>query len=171
VFVLGKKSDFMEFVEVVAYTMEYNGATVDSELALVPFEEKYYEDYRDIYHDCFYEMRKALGLRPYNACDSIKKLLAKKNDVFLLLADNEIVASVAVYENEIDDLFVSRKFQGRGYGKKLLQFAVSLLQKRNVSPIALNVAEWNQKAISLYKNNGFVVSKIETVSVKQKPEV
>ena len=152
-------------MEVIAYTMEYAGEPLNTELALMPFQEKYYETYRDIYHDCFHEMRRALGLRPYNACDSIDKLLSKKDDIFLLLVNDEMVGSVAVYENEIDDLFVARSFQGHAYGKKLLQFAVNLLQKRNISPIVLHVAEWNQTAISLYKSNGFIVSKIEMVSV------
>ena len=150
-------------MELIAYTMEYAGALVNSELALIPFEEKYYEVYRDIYHDCFYEMRRALELKPYNACDSIDKLLSKKDDIFLLLVNDKLIASVAICENEIDDLFVSKNFQNCGYGKKLLKFAVSLLQKRGISPIVLHVAEWNQNVISLYKNNGFIISKIETV--------
>ena len=125
-------------MDVVAYTMEYRGTSINSELILVPFEEKYYEEYRNIYHDCFYEMRKSLGLQPYNACDSIEQLQSKKDDIFLLIVDGEMVGSVAVDGNEIDDLIVSRKFQNQGYGKKLLAFAIGLLQKRNISPIVLS---------------------------------
>ena len=152
-------------MDIVAYTMEYRGALINSDLKLVLFEEKYYKEYRDIYHDCFHEMRKSLGLKPYNACDSFEQLQSKKNDVFLLIIDEKIVGSVAVYENEIDDLIVSRTFQNQGYGKKLLAFAIGLLQRRNSSPIVLGCAEWNQKAIALYKNNGFVVTAIKTVTV------
>lgn len=74
-----------------------------------------------------------------------------------------MIGSVAVYGNEIDDLIVANQFQNLGYGKLLLQFAVNLLQKRDISPIVLCVAEWNQKAISLYKTQDFIVTKIETV--------
>ena len=104
-------------------------------------------------------------LQPYNSCDSMKQLLAKRDDIFLLLINNKMIGSVAIYGNEIDDLIVSPQFQNRGYGKQLLEFAVDLLQTRMAESILLGVAEWNQKAISLYKNNGFIVSKIETVSV------
>ena len=152
-------------MDVVAYTMEYKGAIVNSELTLVPYEEGYYEAYKDIYHDCFYEMRKSLGLKPYNACDSVEQLQLKKDDIFLLIIDGEMVGSIAIYGNEIDDLIVSRKFQNQGYGKELLNFAIGLLQERNISPIVLGVAEWNQKAITLYKNNGFIVTEIKTVTV------
>ena len=152
-------------MDIVAYTMEYKGTLINSELKLVPFEEKYYKEYRDIYHDCFHEMRKSLGLKPYNACDSFEQLQAKKNDIFLLIIGGKMVGAVAVYENEIDDLIVSKPFQNQGYGKKLLAFAIGLLQKRNISPIVLGCAEWNQKAIALYKNNGFVVTEIKAVTV------
>ena len=55
-----------------------------------------------------------------------------------------------MYENEIDDLIVNPKYQGKGYGKKLLLFAISSLQKRGKKPIFLHVANWNSKAIHLY---------------------
>jgi len=152
-------------MDVVAYMMEYAGAPVDSKpMVLIQFEEKYYEEYKAIYEECFYEMRKALGLEPYNDCDSLEQLLAKKEDIYLLVVEGRLIGSVAIYGNEIDDLIVSRSFQNQGYGRKLLLFAINLLQGKNISPITLGVAEWNQKAITLYKNSGFIVSKIETVS-------
>ena len=152
-------------MDVVAYTMQYEGSHISSDLTTVPFEENYYETYKNIYNDCFYEMRKELGLQPFNACASIEQMLAKKDSIFLLITDNEIVGSVAVYGNEIDDLIVARKFQNQGNGKKLLRFAISFMKKRDIAPITLHVAEWNQRAISLYKDTGFVVSEIKTVTV------
>ena len=116
-------------MEVIAYTMEYVGPLIESESALTPFQEKYYEIYRDIYHDCFYEMRMALGLKPYNACDSIDKLLSKKDDIFLLFVNDEIVASVSVYKNEIDDLFVAKNFQRQGYGKNCFNLLLAYCKK------------------------------------------
>ena len=152
-------------MNVVAYTMQYKGALVASDLPTVPFEEKYYDAYKTIYHDCFHEMREALCLQPFDACDSVEQLLEKKDCIFLFLRENEIIGSVAVYGNEIDDLIVAKKFQNRGYGKKLLSLAISFMQKQKINPILLHVAEWNQKAIALYQNNGFIVSEIKTVTV------
>ena len=152
-------------MDVVAYTMQYEGPHITSDLVAVTFEEKHYEAYRNIYHECFYEMRKALGLKPFCDCDSVEQMLDKKDSVFLLLAGNEIVGSVAVYGNEIDDLIVAHRFQNQGNGKRLLRFAISYMQKQNIAPIILHVAEWNQKAISLYRNTGFAVSEMKTVTV------
>ena len=66
-------------------------------------------------------MRKMLGLQPFNACDSIKQMVDKKDFIFLLLTKNEIVGSVTVFGNEIDDLIVAKNFQKQGYGKELLR--------------------------------------------------
>jgi Acetyltransferases len=152
-------------MDVVAYTMQYEGPHITSDLTITTFEAKYYETYRAIYYDCFYEMRKELGLQPFYACNSIEQVLGKKDSIFLLLNENEIVGSIAVYGNEIDDLIVAQKFQNQGNGKRLLEFAISFMQKQNIVPIILHVAKWNQNAISLYKNTGFVISEIKTVVV------
>lgn len=154
-------------MDIVAYTMEYTGAPVnfDLDVNIINFDEKYYEIYKSIYHNCFYDMRKALELTPYNCCDSIEQIITKKENIFLLFINNEMIGSVAVYGNEIDDLIVAKKYQNKGYGKMLLLFAINLLQIRNISPILLGVAEWNQKAISLYKRNDFVVSEVKTFTI------
>ena len=43
----------------------------------------------------------------------------------------------------------------------MLKFAVSYMQKNNVSPISLQVADWNQGAIIMYQKNGFQIVKTE----------
>ena len=50
-------------MDVVAYTMKYEGKGVCSELTPITFEEKYYDTYKEVYNNCFYEMRKALSNR------------------------------------------------------------------------------------------------------------
>ena len=145
--------------------MQYKGNPINSDLMTVSFEEKYYDAYRNIYSNCFYEMRMALGLQPFNDCSPVEQILDKKDSIFLLLSENEIVGSVAVYGNEIDDLIVAEKFQNQGNGKKLLLFAINFMQKRDINPIILHVAEWNQKAISLYVSNEFTISEIKTIFV------
>ncbi|MCA5964579.1 GNAT family N-acetyltransferase [Blautia sp. RD014234] len=49
--------------------------------------------------------------------------------MFILEDNKKIIGSVAVYGNEIDDLIVAKSHQRRGYGERLLKFAVSYLQK------------------------------------------
>lgn len=90
-------------------------------------------------------------------------LLNKSENIFILEIDNHLAGSVAIYKNEIDDLFVAKSYQRKGYGKGLLRFAVARMQRMGVSPIILHVADWNRGAISLYTKNGFRIVKTETV--------
>ena len=142
-------------MEIIAYYMQYYGSTIVSNIDLVCYEDKYYDSYKIIYEQCFYKMRKALELAPYNCCDSREKLIDKKSDVFLLVIDNDIIGSVTIYDHEIDDLIVNPKYQGQGYGKEVLLFAISYMQKNKREPIKLCVLKWNEKAVKLYEKYGF----------------
>ena len=113
---------------------------------------------------CFFEMRTALKRFPVNCCPSREDLKNRQTNIFILKKNARLIGSVSIYENEIDDLVVAKQFQRQGYGQALLQFAISYLQKRGVSPIFLHVADWNQKAIKMYQKNNFQIIKTETVN-------
>jgi hypothetical protein len=76
---------------IVVYKMQYTGNTIESNMELTPFDDRFYNTYESIYNECFYEMRKALNVKPYNFYHSIKQLEAKKSNIFLLMKDNELV--------------------------------------------------------------------------------
>ena len=109
-------------------------------------------------------MRTALKRFPVNCCPSREDLKNRQTNIFILKKNARLIGSVSIYENEIDDLVVAKQFQRQGYGQALLQFAISYLQKRGVSPIFLHVADWNQKAIKMYQKNNFQIIKTETVN-------
>ena len=48
-------------------------------------------------------------------------------------------------------------------GQKLLLWAIEHIRKNNNKPITLHVAKWNEKALKLYLDNGFEISKIEKI--------
>ena len=77
-------------------------------------------------------------------------------NVYLLIEDGELIGSVALKGNEIDDLLVEISHQGQGYGKQILLWAIGQMQKKE---IILHVAEWNKRAINRYKKTGFEVTK------------
>ena len=114
-----------------------------------------YEEYKRIYEECFRDMRTALQRFPVDCCDSKEELEHKKDKIYILEIDGKLVGSVAIYDNEIDDLIVEKRYQRAGYGEALLQFAISYMQSNNISPIVLHVADWNQGAIKMYMKNGF----------------
>ena len=151
-------------MKIVAHTMEYMESEIDYYLNVTNYTVEDYEEYKRIYEDCFFDMRTALELQSVNCCDNNDVLLEKATQIFILKLNGVFVGSVAIYGNEIDDLIVAKDFQKRGYGKQLLKFSISKMQKSQIKPITLHVADWNKNALNLNLNNGFIISKTETVN-------
>ena len=147
--------------DLIAHTMEYRAGPVESPAVPEPYTDAYFDEYKRIYEDCFVDMRTALGLVPVNACDSREALLKKAGDIFVYREGGALIGSVAVYGNEIDDLFVAREHQRKGYGQMLLGFALARMQEKRISPIILHVADWNKAALGLYLKNGFEIVRTE----------
>ncbi len=135
------------------------------EICCVPFDEQYLEQYMSMYNAAFRPMREALGIRPYDWYQDSKKIMEKSSDIFVLAEEKELIGSVACYGNEIDDLFVSNSLRGRGYGKQLLGWAMNHIASCGHDEMVIHVAEWNKKAVQMYLNEGFVIAKIEDISV------
>ena len=151
-------------IEVIAYEMKYHKDTIEpNNIMCIPFEPQYFEEYMNIYNECFYPMRKALEIEPYNFLNNYEQIEDKINNIYLLVENGEIVGSVACYGNEIDDLIVNKKYQHRGYGKQLLLWGLQNIRKINNEPITLHVAEWNNDALLLYKRVGFEVVHVEKI--------
>lgn len=148
-------------MKIIAHTMEYRGRSIVSPLRLRNYSAFDYEEYKRIYEECFRDMRTAFHRFPVDCCDSKEELEHKKDKIYILEIDGKLVGSVAIYDNEIDDLIVGKSYQRAGYGEALLQFAISHMQSNNISPIVLHVADWNQGAIKMYMKNGFAIVKTE----------
>ena len=150
-------------MSITVHTMEYRGGILLPDLSLRCYEDRDYARYRHIYDACFRPMRAALGRLPLDCCAGREELLRKREQIFMLEDGEELLGSVAIVENEIDDLIVAEEFRGKGYGTVLLRFAVSRMQRMGISPILLHVADWNQGALRLYLENGFQIVKTEKV--------
>ena len=148
-------------MKIIAHTMEYRGGSIVSPLRLRNYSAFDYEEYKRIYEECFRDMRTALQRFPVDCCDSKEELEHKKDKIYILEIDGKLVGSVAIYDNEIDDLIVEKSYQRAGYGEGLLQFAISYMQSDNIFPIVLHVADWNQGAIKMYMKNGFAIVKTD----------
>lgn len=142
-------------MKILAYEMEYKGEMVNSDIELSAFRDDYFEEYKNVYNKCFYDMRKFLDVQPYCFYSSIDELGDKKEKIFILKENDELIGSVAIVDDEIDDLIVNPKYQGKGYGKKLLFYAINKMQVLKVEKITLHVAKWNEKALKLYESIGF----------------
>lgn len=63
---------------------------------------------------------------------------------------------------EIINYYVRKDYQGMGFGKLLLDFAVTLCHDSGVKLLSLEVRESNYKAINLYNSFGFKESHIRS---------
>lgn len=150
--------------EIIAYEMKLNKSKVDvPNIACIPFQKQYFEEYKRIYNECFYDMRKALNIEPYHFLHDYEQIADKIGDIYLLVDKEVIIGSVACYGNEIDDLIVNQRFQRQGFGKQLLLWVIRHIRERNDEPITLHVADWNKGAIMLYEKCGFEIVKAEKV--------
>lgn len=131
-------------------------------LDFVNYEDKYFAQYAEGLRTSFYEMRKANEFEPYLFCElseeKRKEFKGIKDNLFLLFDDEELIASVIVFNNgNIGDVFVVTAYQGKGYGKKVMQFAINkAIEKGNSHPV-LDAIEWNVRALSLYQSLGFKI--------------
>ena len=100
--------------------------------------------------------------------EKLKKELADINSAFYFLyCDenlagylklNEAPSQTDINDNrsiEIERIYVSAEFQGKGLGKFLMDQAIDMAIGRRKAYVWLGVWEKNEKAICFYKKNGF----------------
>ena len=150
--------------EIIAYEMLFQGELkYNEDVCCVPFQEKYWSEYMQIYNECFYEMRKDLEVEPFNFYSDYSQMKDKISSTYLYILNGVIAGAVSCYGNEVDDLFVNKLFQRQGLGQKLLLWGMNHIKEQGYDEIVLHVAEWNQGAVNLYLKTGFQIKKREKV--------
>jgi putative acetyltransferase len=71
--------------------------------------------------------------------------------VFCLLMEDAVIGFLGVAEDGIEMLFLDPDYIGKGFGKKLMQFALGTLKANKV-----DVNEQNEKAVQFYQKFGFI---------------
>ena len=105
-----------------AYEMTFTGpVTEKSDVVLVPYSKEYQEQYKKLYNGCYHGMREALGIKPFDFIQDNSFFAQGMENVYLLIEDGELIGSVALKGNEIDDLLVDIGYQGQGIGSSMLQ--------------------------------------------------
>lgn len=150
--------------EIIACEMVFHkDLKYSDDISCIPFQENYWNEYKEIYNECFYEMRKALEIEPLSFYSDYSQVKDKISNIFLYLENGVIAGSVSCLDNEVDDLIVKKSFQGQGIGQKLLLWGMNHIREQGYEEITLHVAEWNQNAMKLYLKNGFNIRKREKV--------
>lgn len=98
-----------------------------------------------------------------NIADKHNFILAKENDVFIGFADYELN-----YKNEsvtrIHKIYLLPETQGKGFGKKLIQYIENKALESGNLKLSLNVNRFN-KAKDFYESQGFKVAFEEDVEL------
>lgn len=141
--------------------MEYRGGAVASDLEpkLILFEDKYYDIYQKVGNDTFADLLHKLhsNIRQFFPLDEVQQ-----RETYLWFEDDELIGSIRIYHNEeencyeVERVLVAPRYQGKGHGKRLLNFVVAKLQQTHRTPIILTVAACNDKAVTMYEKFGFV---------------
>ena len=144
-----------------AFEMEYKHPVDDrSDIEMIPYSAKYQDEYKKIYNECYHEMREALGIEPYDFIQDDSFFDEGTENIYLLTGSSGIIGSVALKGDEIDDLLVAPEYQGQGFGKQILLWALEHMSSERVF---LHVADWNKRAVRLYEDTGFEI--VETFSI------
>ena len=122
--------------EIIAYEMSFKEVLkYNNNVFCVPFQEKYWNEYMQIYNECFYEMRKNLEIEPINFYSDFSQMKDKINDTFLYLKNGAVIGAVSCYGNELDDLIVKKSFQRLGFGQKLLLWGMNYIKEQGCDEI------------------------------------
>lgn len=155
--------------EIIAYEMKYDiGAgglpeyTLPTDMEIKPFATEYADEYIEKYNEAFHAMREALEIEPYDFYSDASQLRQNGENTFLLLRDGILCGGVSCYGAELDDLFVAKRYCGKGFGRLLLRYGMKrIYENGGANAITLHAAEWNDNAVRLYMTEGFSVFRIE----------
>ena len=76
--------------EIIAYEMSYEKSLEYAEAMIcIPFQEKYWTEYMEIYNECFHKMRKALEVEPTDFYSDYSQMKDKIDDTFLYLQNGK----------------------------------------------------------------------------------
>ena len=83
--------------------------------------------------------------------DNVKKMIVEST-IFVYEQNNEIIAFIGMNSNFIEGIFVMKKYQSLGIGKKLLDYVKDIN-----TDLFLNVYNKNKRAITFYLRENFTI--------------
>lgn len=121
------------------------------EAIFLPFNEKYLDEAASIHRQCLpMPWSKQLFEETIQDCGHIG-LMALVDGVFI----GFVLGRITQDEAEILTLAVSKNWQGKGIGSKLLRLLIEKLEKKDVRSMLLEVKASNDIALRMYRSFGF----------------
>ncbi|WP_240843867.1 GNAT family N-acetyltransferase [Acidaminobacter sp. JC074] len=152
-----------------------NVFTHNVDISLIPYSHDQANKYIDLLGKAFTPIRKELSLKPYNWYEKNKetairgfKESASNHTLLGYYLDQTLLGVLEVINNELELLAVDPKYQGNGYGEKLLKRAISVVfGDARYETMTLSALKGNSKAQALYAKHGFEVVANQTLLVKK----
>lgn len=89
-------------------------------------------------------------------------IMANENETTLAFASYNLITSPGIYK--LQKLYALPMQQGKGIGKKLIEFIIEDIKQRGAVSLQLNVNRKN-KAISFYEHIGFKIIRQEDIAI------
>lgn len=131
----------------------------------------YYES--DLYHyeKMPLELKKPEEIAQQRTKESFQQLLGSENNILLMaVSEGQVCGLIAANIRErasfihsakkvayIDEVTVLSQYQGKGIAKYLINYLEAYFSAQGITEIELNVYQFNQSAIALYKGLGYEV--------------
>ena len=86
-----------------------------------------------------------------------KNLTNTDLETYCVIFENKMIGFLVIHKNdgEIWAIYLIEEFRSKGYGKEMLDFAISELKRIGHKKISLWVFEENNRARQFYEKNGF----------------
>lgn len=114
----------------------------------------------DIYHiesiekSCFSDPWSFNSIKESLENPSYKYIISKSNNIILGYMNINTILD----EGYINNFAVNKQYQNLGIGNAILKKAINFGKENNLSFLSLEVRSSNNKAISLYKKNNFLIT-------------
>ncbi|ASA20576.1 GNAT family N-acetyltransferase [Paenibacillus donghaensis] len=149
------------------YKLKYiSGKYKEPELDVKKYEDEYYMQEISLESEAFSKLRAENDITPHNwylsaSKDTLahhrKERLIDKDNFYLFFKEGEMIGAAIIANAEIPLFFVNSKYQGEGYGRKILEFAVNRGLEQDPNGVDLEVLASNEKALQLYTSTGFEI--------------
>lgn len=149
----------------ILHFMKHNKKTDEvNPLPYRHYDNQDFEIYFKALGQAFKPMREAMDIRPYHVYEGASKekkieekeeLEKEKDTIYMFFNQDELIGSAILSDREIDDVFITDSYQGKGYGRKIMETMIDIAYQKNNEPLKLSVVDWNIKAKNLYQSLGF----------------
>lgn len=165
-----RDSKILEIIDSLNWKKQYSAIEMVLEdrkikypiLDLIPLSERNKNQYLMVYNDAFKNVPNGATLVMSEVDEYIKKS-DNNNLYYLALFNNETIGFLQFEIKDTAatfDLGLIKAARGKGYGKLLLETAISFLNAQEVEKISLIVMTSNTIAFNIYKKRGFTESKL-----------